>query len=438
MEEILEYLLTVPTKSTENTGIRKIAITKKPAIEVKGVALESEEEGVKKVFFSDEKKMQIAAPLMIPNKRIYRAAKGEEPAYYTVMSEETVEEIHNELMANPERLAGIFNDSHQEGTQPKAFVAEIWLTTEPGEDKSKKYGIEVPKGSSFVVAQFTDKNDFELYAGAGKTGFSIEGDLAHIIKEVQHQEERKNYSDVILIDNAGCALILMRKKDDDFEPEKWGFPGGKIEAGESPEIAAIRELTEETGIKVNSLTEVEVMDNEDGTKTHYYTMNYPTDQQVVISSEHENFAFKKIQEIENLPVICDQNKRFSYIVDKSINLNSKKMPQLKEGDELEIEGVKYTIKDGKPVLLKSEEMQEPTTDGATPTTTPTEENGVTKEVKKMIEDLRAEMDKKLSEQMEAIVKKVIPEGGEGGEGVKREEMEAQEKSPFSAIYEKMK
>src|SRR5881275_3042575 len=33
----------------------------------------------------------------------------------------------------------------------------------------------------------------------------------------------------------------------------WEFPGGKIEPGESPEAAAVRECLEETGIRVESL-----------------------------------------------------------------------------------------------------------------------------------------------------------------------------------------
>ena len=41
--------------------------------------------------------------------------------------------------------------------------------------------------------------------------------------------------------------VLLQKRGDS---NKWGFPGGAIELGETPEEAAIRELKEETGLDV--------------------------------------------------------------------------------------------------------------------------------------------------------------------------------------------
>lgn len=45
----------------------------------------------------------------------------------------------------------------------------------------------------------------------------------------------------------GLVLACQRKHDARY-PLKWEFPGGKLEEGESPESAMIRELHEELGI----------------------------------------------------------------------------------------------------------------------------------------------------------------------------------------------
>jgi len=45
-------------------------------------------------------------------------------------------------------------------------------------------------------------------------------------------------------------VLLAKRKSSGELPGKWEFPGGKIEAGESPEECIKRELREELGIKV--------------------------------------------------------------------------------------------------------------------------------------------------------------------------------------------
>ena len=53
-----------------------------------------------------------------------------------------------------------------------------------------------------------------------------------------------------LIDTDGRVLIAQRP-DGRSMAGLWEFPGGKIEAGERPETALIRELREELAIEVN-------------------------------------------------------------------------------------------------------------------------------------------------------------------------------------------
>ena len=52
---------------------------------------------------------------------------------------------------------------------------------------------------------------------------------------------------VALVDSDGCVLLAQRPAGKKMAG-LWEFPGGKIEQGETPETALIRELKEELGI----------------------------------------------------------------------------------------------------------------------------------------------------------------------------------------------
>ncbi len=52
-----------------------------------------------------------------------------------------------------------------------------------------------------------------------------------------------------LVDSDGRVLIAQRPEGKSLAGQ-WEFPGGKVEEGETPEIALIRELEEELGIVV--------------------------------------------------------------------------------------------------------------------------------------------------------------------------------------------
>ncbi|MBP3648824.1 MAG: NUDIX domain-containing protein [Clostridia bacterium] len=64
--------------------------------------------------------------------------------------------------------------------------------------------------------------------------------------------EKVGHDRIMLVFSGGCILndqgqVLLQKRGDSG---LWGFPGGAIELGESPEAAAIRETQEETGLQV--------------------------------------------------------------------------------------------------------------------------------------------------------------------------------------------
>jgi len=55
----------------------------------------------------------------------------------------------------------------------------------------------------------------------------------------------------ILINNN--QVLVAKRKSTDKLPNKWEFPGGKIEGNETAEQCLIRELNEEFGIKIKVL-----------------------------------------------------------------------------------------------------------------------------------------------------------------------------------------
>ena len=58
-----------------------------------------------------------------------------------------------------------------------------------------------------------------------------------------------------VIEREGRILIGQRTEEQSH-PLKWEFPGGKVESGETPRMAVVRELEEELGIQVESSREI--------------------------------------------------------------------------------------------------------------------------------------------------------------------------------------
>ncbi len=47
-----------------------------------------------------------------------------------------------------------------------------------------------------------------------------------------------------ILDGYGRVLVVQERK----KPHRFGFPGGRVEEGEDPEVAVVRECREETGL----------------------------------------------------------------------------------------------------------------------------------------------------------------------------------------------
>ena len=62
-------------------------------------------------------------------------------------------------------------------------------------------------------------------------------------------------ADVVVYDRDSRSILLIERKNDPFAGA-WALPGGFMEMDEDASVAAIRELEEETGLKVDHVRQV--------------------------------------------------------------------------------------------------------------------------------------------------------------------------------------
>jgi hypothetical protein len=161
----------------EDLGVEMIAFTAKPAIKVKGMAFNSHIA----MTFSDDVKMRIVAPAMIPMNIYRKDEDGEE--YDVQFSAEVIEAIHAKFMLNLSNK-NIFNLEHDTEEKVPAYILEAWIVDSPTTDKAfTTYGIEVPKGTLMLTSQVTDREYYDKLVESGQVGYSIEGFLGMKLSE---------------------------------------------------------------------------------------------------------------------------------------------------------------------------------------------------------------------------------------------------------------
>ncbi len=122
---------------------------------------------------------------------------------------------------------------------------------------------------------------------------------------------------IIIVYAGGCIFnkngeVLLQKRAD---CNKWGFPGGAIELGETPEMAAKREVKEETGLDVEVGNLIGIYTDSDvicanGDKVHSICIGY--EMSIVggelICDENETLELKYFS-LDNMPeLFCKQHE----------------------------------------------------------------------------------------------------------------------------------
>jgi mutator protein MutT len=99
---------------------------------------------------------------------------------------------------------------------------------------------------------------------------------------------------VVIIDDQEQYLMMWRSDHPNY-PNDPDLPGGMIEAGETPEVAAAREVDEEAGIKVSE-SDLELLYkgseySAHNTEKSLYVVKLDSRPEVVISWEHSGYEW---------------------------------------------------------------------------------------------------------------------------------------------------
>ena len=93
------------------------------------------------------------------------------------------------------------------------------------------------------------------------------------------------------------VLILQRANWMAWAPKQWALPGGHIEIDESYQKGAIRELKEETGLKVNNIEHIFSEDH-----LHYYIVT-DFEGEVVLNEEHTHWLWLREDQLGHYDIV---------------------------------------------------------------------------------------------------------------------------------------
>ena len=171
-----------------NEGVNAVSLVENPAIQSDWIYLSEDKKEVRLAEISKDKQILMGVAL-IPEKPIYRNMNGEE--FYIYFSEETIAKTAENFFRNNNQN----NATLEHSTPLKGMtIFESWIVEDPEYDKSKKYGLDAPKGSWVISMKVDDKNVWDNYVKNDKVfGFSIEGQFTNkLVKDIEMSEQKSS------------------------------------------------------------------------------------------------------------------------------------------------------------------------------------------------------------------------------------------------------
>jgi len=125
-------------------------------------------------------------------------------------------------------------------------------------------------------------------------------------------------SSTIAVIKEGKLLLLLRGSTAPYNPDKYGFPGGMVDENETMEECAVRELFEETGLKINvsDLIPMSVKYPSGYKKKFFIYNNSNINQNINISWEHSKYGWFSLRDTESVELVPNLNITITELADK--------------------------------------------------------------------------------------------------------------------------
>ena len=146
-------------------------------------------------FSLDEEKRIITGPAMVPDKMIpRRSATGE--VYSVFFTEDTIRKISEKFLR--EKHTDKTNLEHTPINLSDVYVIESWIIEDPTNDKSTKFGYDLPSGTWMVSMKVEDDKIWNSVKQGNIKGFSVEG---YFVEKLIFNKEDEQVQTIINILN---------------------------------------------------------------------------------------------------------------------------------------------------------------------------------------------------------------------------------------------
>jgi len=120
-----------------------------------------------------------------------------------------------------------------------------------------------------------------------------------IIREIEEKPKKNiTVSLTVIFNNENKVLLLRRSSKTDWCPDCWALVGGKIENGEAPEDGLIREVYEETKIKLEKFKFKKIIKYDN--VIQYLYLSKVNNDSVELNGEHSEYKWYTLDEIKKL------------------------------------------------------------------------------------------------------------------------------------------